>query len=181
MQKSEKTVAQDNGSQKNCGFRQLNLEPVSVIILEKSEIFRQALTGVLRAFGVRDIRFSDDPEAALELMFKRPADIVFSDWSPSLDGILFLNRIRRKSNETAQYTPVIMFSAYTDPKYIATARDSGATEYVAKPFTTQTIYSRLKAVIERQRSFVSVADFFGPDRRRQLVSVGNYDRRQMAQ
>ncbi len=46
------------------------------------------------------------------------------------------------------------------------ARDAGANEFLAKPFTAQLIYSRIQALIESHRPFIKCKVYFGPDRRR---------------
>ena len=41
----------------------------------------------------------------------------------------------------------------------------GMTQFLAKPVSAKTIYSRICAVIENPRPFIRISDFFGPDRR----------------
>jgi two-component system, chemotaxis family, chemotaxis protein CheY len=155
----------------------LDLQDVSALILEKTQVMRETLSGVLRTLGVRDLRATSDPSYAFELLSAQPADIIFSDWSPGLNGIEFLNRVRRHPETPTPFIPVIMVTANTDPRHIITARDNGITEYVAKPFTARRIYDRVWEVIERQRKFVRNATFFGPDRRRRIKPVKSSERR----
>ena len=52
------------------------------------------------------------------------------------------------------------------------------TEFLAKPVSAHTIYSRICALVENHRSFIRIADFFGPDRRRhQAEKYAGDDRR----
>lgn len=155
----------------------LDLREISALILEKSEIMRLTLSGVLHSLGIHDQRSTDDPKYALDLLTCRPADIIFSDWSPGLDGIDFLTKVRTTPKALSPYTPVIMVTANTDPRHVYIARDSGMTEYVAKPYTAKRIYSRIWEVIERQRKFIKNTSFFGPDRRRHKKAVDGLDRR----
>jgi two-component system chemotaxis response regulator CheY len=155
----------------------LNLGEISALILEKSEIMRLTLSGVLHSLGIHDQRSTGDPKYAFDLLTCRPADIIFSDWSPGLDGIGFLTMVRSNPRALSPYTPVIMVSANTDPRHIFAARDSGMTEYVAKPYTAKRIYDRVWEVIERQRKFIKNASFFGPDRRRHKKQVDGMERR----
>jgi DNA-binding response OmpR family regulator len=57
------------------------------------------------------------------------------------------------------------------------ARDAGVTEIVVKPFSVRTFYERISAAIERPRPRVQSAVFSGPDRRRQIISEIEEDRR----
>jgi len=155
----------------------LNLKRVSALILEKTEIMRLTLADVLRNLGINDIRATSDPGYAFEMFTERPADLVFSDWSPGLDGIAFLNALRQHPDTPMPYAPVIMVTANTEPRHVIAARDSGMTEYVAKPFTARRIYYRIWEAVARQRRFVRNATFFGPDRRRRSLPPRGPDRR----
>ncbi len=155
----------------------LDLQNVSTLILEKAEFMRETLCGVLRSLGIHDLRATGDPEYAFELLAERSADIVFTDWSPHLNGIEFLNTVRKHPDTPSPFTPVIMVSANTEPDHIIAARDNGMTEYVAKPFTAKRIYNRVWEVVERQRQFIRNSSFFGPDRRRRLMKPKSTERR----
>ena len=52
------------------------------------------------------------------------------------------------------------------------------TEFVAKPYSVNTIYERICSVIENPRPFVKSEEFFGPDRRRQEKDYKKDERRE---
>jgi DNA-binding response OmpR family regulator len=70
-----------------------------------------------------------------------------------------------------------MLTAFTDIDRVLRSRDAGITEFLAKPFTPATLYSRIVSVIEDQRPFVRCDGFFGPDRRRSDRPFPGLDRR----
>ena len=59
-----------------------------------------------------------------------------------------------------------MITGYSTNDYIKIARDAGITEYVIKPFSAESIYKKIEAVIRRPRQFIRNFTYFGPDRRR---------------
>ena len=59
-----------------------------------------------------------------------------------------------------------MISGAADEDQVHAARDTGASEFVAKPFTIGSVFSRIQAIIDRPRQFVATRNFFGPCRRR---------------
>jgi response regulator RpfG family c-di-GMP phosphodiesterase len=59
-----------------------------------------------------------------------------------------------------------MLTAYAERSKVEAARDSGVTEFCAKPVTTTELYKKVCAVINTPRSFVRTSVYFGPDRRR---------------
>ena len=67
--------------------------------------------------------------------------------------------------------PFIMISGAADQHNVHDARDAGANEFVAKPFTIGSVFGRIQAVIDRPRQFVATRNYFGPDRRRVKVEM----------
>jgi DNA-binding response OmpR family regulator len=57
------------------------------------------------------------------------------------------------------------------------ARDAGVHEYLAKPISARSLYSRINKIIAEPREFVQTKTFFGPDRRRRAVSFNGPERR----
>ena len=149
-----------------------NLSNITILVLEKHLLIRQLLTDVFEEFGVATELSTGDPEAAFDLFMTNPVDLVLSDWTPDLDGMAFLTRLRHDRVSPDSFVPVIICTAHTEMRYVCEARDLGMTEFLAKPVTAKTIYSRICAVIESNRPFIRVGNFFGPDRRR--LSDGMY-------
>jgi two-component system chemotaxis response regulator CheY len=48
------------------------------------------------------------------------------------------------------------------------ARDAGVNEFVVKPISVKSLYSRIDSLIHRLRDFVKTGKYFGPDRRRTI-------------
>jgi len=70
-----------------------------------------------------------------------------------------------------------MLSGAAQRRHVELARDLGANEFIAVPFTGQTMATRLLAIIDRPRDFVHCPDYFGPCRRRQVAIAPEADRR----
>ena len=143
-----------------------NLSKLSILLLERNFLMRKMLADVFDSFGVASVQSTGDPEAAFDLFKAVPVDIVMSDWSPDLDGMAFLKRLRTDPNSPNPFVPVIICSAKSEFRDVCEARDKGMTEYLTKPVSASHIYSRIVSLIEHNREFVRAVDFFGPDRRR---------------
>jgi DNA-binding response OmpR family regulator len=65
--------------------------------------------------------------------------------------------------------PIIMITGHTEKHQVEAARDAGITEFLIKPITAQSLFSRITEVVERPRAFVRCESYFGPDRRRRNV------------
>ncbi|MBL6947397.1 MAG: response regulator [Rhodospirillales bacterium] len=156
-----------------------NLSEINVLILESNSLIRRLMTNVFREFGVSKGRSTDNADKAYELFAATEADIIISDWAPELDGISFIERVRNDPDSPNPYVPIIVCSGNTERRQVLAARDAGMSEYLAKPVSPKSIYSRICSVVENERVFVRNGKFFGPDRRRRDVPV-EVDRRMNA-
>ena len=98
-------------------------------------------------FSVSEAR--DGEEALTQLEERRP-DAVLLDWMlPLVSGIEVCRRIRRAP--AWRDLPVIMLTARTEEGDRIRGLDSGADDYVVKPFSPNELIARLRAVIRRAR------------------------------
>jgi two-component system, OmpR family, phosphate regulon response regulator PhoB len=89
-----------------------------------------------------------DGEEALILIAERKPDLVLLDWMlPLVSGIEVCRRIRR-SPETRSL-PVIILTARGEESERVRGLDSGADDYVVKPFSPSELVARLRAVMRR--------------------------------
>ena len=142
-----------------------DLTNLDVIVLEHNSYMRGLLRGVLREFGVAAIRDTASPEDAFDWFNQAGADLILADWAPGLDGMAFLDRVRKSPDSRNPYVAVIVVTAYSEYAHVIEARDRGMTEFLAKPITATMIYERIRSVIDGSRPFVQADCFFGPDRR----------------
>ena len=62
-----------------------------------------------------------------------------------------------------------MMTGYSALPRVAQARDTGATEFLVKPFSANDLARRIAYVINKPRDFIETSDYFGPDRRRRII------------
>ncbi len=120
---------------------------------------------------------AENGEHAWEIIRDSPPDLLIVDWEmEGLDGLELVKRIRNDPASPDRFMPIIMITAHSERPRIITARDAGVNEFVMKPVSAKTLFSRLNAVIEHPRRFVRTSEYFGPDRRRKRIFV-DYERR----
>ena len=143
-----------------------DFEALKVLVVDDSRPMRSLINSFLTGFGVRDVfEATDADEAYLQVCDLNP-DIVITDWRmPPTDGIDLVRRIRVDTESPNPYLPIIMLTGFTELNRVKQARDAGVTAFLAKPISAAALYRRLCSVIDDQRPFVRVGDFFGPDRR----------------
>jgi two-component system phosphate regulon response regulator PhoB len=95
------------------------------------------------------LRSARRPEAQLRIAERKP-DAVLLDWMlPLVSGIEVCRQIRRAA--PTRTMPVIMLTARTEEADRVRGLDSGADDYVVKPFSPSELVARLRAVIRRAR------------------------------
>jgi len=143
------------------------LAKIKFLIADDNAFMRTIVRRILSTLGAQDIREASDGAEALKIIQSWPADIVLLDWEMKpFDGIEFTAMMRHAQDLTNTFMPIIMISAHSEYWRIAKARDAGVTEFLVKPISAHTLFSRIRNVIEHPRPFVNAPGFFGPDRRR---------------
>lgn len=91
-----------------------------------------------------------DGEEALMMIEERAPDLLLLDWMlPKVPGIEVCRRVRARQ-ETANL-PIIMLTARSEETDRIRGLDTGADDYVTKPFSTTELMARLRAVMRRIR------------------------------
>lgn len=97
-----------------------------------------------------DVRVSGDGEDALLLLAEEVPDMVLLDWMlPGLTGIEICRRIRAAA-ETRD-TPVILLTARSEEGDRVRGLDTGADDYLTKPFSIPELIARVRALLRRAR------------------------------
>ena len=147
---------------------------------------RNTLEDLLRYFKVEQIKTARDGEEAIAFLKEMSRshhpgpDIIISDLIMSpINGQLLLRWVRTAKESPNRFVPFIMVSGAADREYVASARDLGVSEFLAKPFSVNSVYAHIAQVVHRPRPFIATQEYFGPDRRRIAGSrpVGGKNRR----
>ncbi|MGN7439347.1 MAG: response regulator [Alcanivorax sp.] len=145
----------------------LNLEKLKVLVVDDVDPIQQLIAKIVNTIGVEQLYTANNGEEAFDLFCKVNADIILTDWHmPDCNGIDFIKKVRTSDYSPNKMVPIIMITGYSAPTRIATCRDEGSTEFIAKPFTAENLIQKINHVIQKPRDFIDCEDFFGPDRRR---------------
>ncbi len=99
------------------------------------------------------VRQTDDGEAALLLAEEQVPDVMILDWMiKNISGIEVCRRLRR--SEITKLMPVIMLTARTEEEEKIRGLQTGADDYVTKPFSPKELLARVEALIRRTRPSV---------------------------
>jgi DNA-binding response OmpR family regulator len=122
----------------------------TILLIEDDGGIRSAITRALTDLG-HAVTTSDRGMPGLESAVDNPPDAVLLDLGlPDVDGLQVLAMLRAVSD-----VPVIIITARDDDADMVRALDSGADDYVVKPFGIEQVEARLRAVLRRSGSTVA--------------------------
>ncbi len=118
-----------------------------ILIVEDEPAIRQMIAFGLRRGGF-EVREAVDYRQAREALADQRPDLVLIDWMlPDMSG-LELTRTLKRDRETREL-PVIMLTARAEEGDKVTGLESGADDYVTKPFSPRELIARINAVLRR--------------------------------
>src|SRR5574341_1878812 len=119
----------------------------TVLLIEDEETLLETLAYNLRQEGY-EVLTADDGEAGLEAARRERPDLVVLDiMLPRLDGLAVCRILRRDAELAA--TPIIMLTARGTQSDKMIGLDSGADDYITKPFGLGELLARIRAVLRR--------------------------------
>ena len=118
-----------------------------ILIVDDEAAIREMISIALDLAGFDTIEAEDALQAHHKIVDERPS-LVLLDWMlPGMTGVELCRRLKR--DETLNEIPVIMLTARGDEDHKIQGLDSGADDYITKPFSTRELVSRIKAVLRR--------------------------------
>lgn len=130
------------------GLVNMTMKP-TVLVVEDEQALSTLLSYNLEKEGYNVVTVMDGEEAAMLVREVEP-DLVLLDWMlPSLSGIELCRRLRSRSE--TRNLPIIMITARGEEADRIRGLDTGADDYITKPFSTTELMARIRAVLRRIR------------------------------
>jgi two-component system KDP operon response regulator KdpE len=133
------------------------MKPVALIVDDEPQI-RRLLRVVLEGENYQVHEAENGQQGLTEIANRRPAVILLDLGLPDMEGLELLQRLREWSE-----APVLVLSVRDDEQSKVAALDSGAEDYVTKPFSTAELLARLRAAQRKTRPEEEVSIFKSGD------------------
>jgi len=122
---------------------------ICILIVEDSMTQAQKLQYFLEAENFQ-VDWVEDGMKALEYLEKNIPHIIISDvLMPEVDGFEFCSLI--KKDPRYQHIPVILLTTLTDPQDVIKGLESGADNFITKPYDKDYLFSRLTYILSNQK------------------------------
>ncbi|HJB91718.1 MAG TPA: response regulator transcription factor [Candidatus Eisenbergiella merdigallinarum] len=129
-----------------------------ILAVDDDPDLQKMLDSIFRRAGYLHIRTASSGPEALRMLKEEPSDFIILDVRmPGMDGFAVLREIRRTSR-----IPVLMLTARGEAEDRIAGLESGADDYLAKPFLPRELLLRVQAILNRA--------YPEPDRRVELAA-----------
>ncbi len=120
------------------------MNKILILVVEDDTSVRNLMTTALKIHDYRYITASNGENAIMEASTHNPDIIMLDLGLPDIDGVEVIKRIRSWSD-----TPIIVISARNEDSDKIGALDSGADDYLTKPFSVEELLARLRVITRR--------------------------------
>jgi two-component system phosphate regulon response regulator PhoB len=118
-----------------------------ILIIEDEQPIREMISFALESTGFKIHEAADARQAQTQIAENLP-DLILLDWMlPGISGIDYARRLKKE--ELTREIPIIMLTARTEEENKVQGLESGADDYVTKPFSPRELVARIKAVLRR--------------------------------
>lgn len=120
---------------------------MKILLVDDSKTMRRIQRNTLQSIGFADVVEAEDGQDALvKLSENMDCSLILMDWNmPVMNGLECLKKI--KSNPATKDKPVMMVTSEAEKSKILEAIQSGAVNYVVKPFEPDVLEKKIKSIL----------------------------------
>jgi two-component system chemotaxis response regulator CheY len=124
---------------------------LKVLLVDDHAGTRELTRRMLGRIKITDVVEASSGDEGLRLFNERPShfDLVVCDWNmPGMSGLELFGRIRAQRSDLH----FLMITGRVDPESVLTAKRSGVSAYIAKPFSPEELRRKLEGILAAQRA-----------------------------
>jgi two-component system, OmpR family, alkaline phosphatase synthesis response regulator PhoP len=119
----------------------------TILIIEDDYEIRRLLETVLSKNGFIVSSYETGENALKRIPAIKPSLIILDIQLPKMNGLEFCKKIR--SEPATKEIPIIILSAFSSETYKITGLETGADDFITKPFSVGELLARIKAILRR--------------------------------
>lgn len=121
---------------------------IKILIVDDFATMRKVIRNLLKQSGYENIVEAEDGVNALKILKSQKIDFVVSDWNmPNMSGLELLKAVR--ADEDLKTLPFLMVTAEALQENVVAAVKAGVSNYIVKPFTSETLDEKIKKIMEK--------------------------------
>jgi len=128
-----------------------HVKNINILVVDDFSTMRRIIGGVLKKLGFRNIEEAEDGSIALAKLKQSDYQFIISDWNmPNMPGIDLLKAVR--ADARLKDIPFLMVTAEAKKDEVSAALEAGVTGYVVKPFTPDSLESKISSIFTAQKA-----------------------------
>ena len=117
-----------------------------VMIVDDYSTMLRILRNLLRQLDFTNVDDATDGTDALQKLRQKKYGLIISDWNMQpMTGIDLLRHVRADAN--LKHIPFVMVTAESKTENVITAKQAGVSNYIVKPFNSDTLKGKLESVL----------------------------------
>lgn len=119
---------------------------INILIVDDFKTMLKIIRSLLTQLGFQHIDDASNGSMAIEKLKEKKYQLIISDWNMEpVTGLELLKHVR--SNEDTKKIPFIMVTAESETKNVIAAKQAGVSNYIVKPFNSETLKAKLTSVL----------------------------------
>ncbi|SFB98872.1 two-component system, chemotaxis family, response regulator CheY [Bosea sp. CRIB-10] len=115
-----------------------------ILVVDDYQTMVRIIRNLLKQLGFENVDDASDGNAAIAKMRDKKYGLVISDWNMEpMTGYELLRQVRNE--DAIAETPFIMVTAESKTENVIAAKKAGVNNYIVKPFTAQTLKSKIES------------------------------------
>lgn len=124
-----------------------SLQAIRFLVVDDFTSMRQIVKQILNQRGFNDVTLADDGAKVLSMLKEGDFGFLITDWNmPQMEGIDLIKAVR--ADNRIGKLPILMVTAEAKREHIIEAAQAGVNDYVIKPFTPDTLISKVEKVLK---------------------------------
>ena len=121
---------------------------MKILVVDDFATMRKVIRNLLKQGGYENIVEAEDGLLALKTLKSQKIDFIISDWNmPNMSGLELLKNVR--ADEELKSLPFLMVTAEALQENVVAAVKAGVSNYIVKPFTSETLDEKIKKIMEK--------------------------------
>ncbi len=121
---------------------------IKILVVDDFATMRKVIRNLLKQSGYENIVEAEDGVNALKILKSQKIDFIVSDWNmPNMSGLELLKAVR--ADEDLKILPFLMVTAEALQENVVAAVKAGVSNYIVKPFTSETLDEKIKKIMEK--------------------------------
>lgn len=121
---------------------------IKILVVDDFATMRKVIRNLLKQSGYENLVEAEDGVNALKILKSQKIDFVVSDWNmPNMSGLELLKAVR--ADEDLNTLPFLMVTAEALQENVVAAVKAGVSNYIVKPFTSETLDEKIKKIMEK--------------------------------